>query len=184
MTSGKRIITDSEHLVYANNYARIFDNDVIFPNGVKGQYLKFEWTAPYSVGVLPILEEGQIYLVRSFRYALDGLSIEIPKGFGNEGVPPADMAVRELGEETGLSVGELRHLTTLMPDPALIRSHIHLFEARGCRNAFDIRPEDTEVLADPLIVDRNEAVDLIRNHTITDSVTVSALLLHCLDIFL
>jgi 8-oxo-dGTP pyrophosphatase MutT (NUDIX family) len=178
MFTSKKIITKTERLVYSNKYARMFDNDVIFPNGVEGHYLKFEWTAPYSVGVLPVLEDNRIYLIRNFRYARNEMSIEIPKGFGDESMLPVETAAKELREETGLSAAELHHVASLAPDPALIKNSIHLFEARGCIEKFTRNPEDTEVLASPLIVDRSEIIGLIRNHSITDAITVSALLLY------
>jgi ADP-ribose pyrophosphatase len=178
MSTPKKIITKTERLVYSNTYARVFDNGVIFPNGVEGYYLKFEWTAPYSVGVLPVLEDNRIYLIRNFRYARNEISIEIPKGFGDEGMLPAEAAAKELREETGLAAAEFHHVASLAPDPALITNSIHLFEARGCREKFHRKPENTEVLASPLIVDRSDIIGLIRNHSITDAITVSALLLH------
>jgi len=183
MARPKQIITDLEHLVYTNKYVRVYDNQVTFPSNVKGRYLKFDWTAPYSVGVLPVLEDGRLYLVRSFRYASDEISIEIPKGYGSEGVAPADVAIRELGEETGLSSNNLRHLASLQTDAAIMNHLTHLFEARGCRPAFTSRPEETEVFESPIIVAPDEAIALVRSNTITDSVTVNALLFFYCSIF-
>ena len=47
-------------------------------------------------------DEGEIYLVRQYRYALDRELIEIPAGKLEKGEDPLEAAKRELGEEVGL----------------------------------------------------------------------------------
>jgi ADP-ribose pyrophosphatase len=183
MKGSQRIITDLEHLVYKNQYASVYDNDVSFPDHQKGKYLKFEWTAPYGVCVLPILEDGRLYFVRSFRYASDRFCIELPKGFGSHGVQPQEMASRELLEETGLTSDDLRYVTALQTEPGLMNYSIHLFEAHASRPSSPPAPENTEVFAASLIVDLAEALQLVRQGEITDSLSINALLLYQSAIF-
>jgi ADP-ribose pyrophosphatase len=174
----ERIITDLEHLVYENQYAKVYDNDVTFPNYQKGKYLKFQWTAPHGVCVLPILEDGRFYFVRNFRYASDRFCIEIPKGFGSHGVEPRETASRELLEETGLTSDDFRYVACLETEPGLMKYSIHLFEAHAARPFAPPSPESSEVLSSPLIVDLAEALRLVRQGEITDSLSINALLLY------
>jgi ADP-ribose pyrophosphatase len=178
MTIQKRIITDREHQVYQNRYATVFDNEVTFPDGERGRYLKFQWSAPYGVAILPILEDGRLHLINNFRYASNRMCIEIPKGFGSEGIPPVEAAARELLEETGLRATHFRLVASLSTEAGLMDHLIHLFEARGARPASQPSPEPTEVFGEPLIVGVAEAIDMVLENKIFDSLSVNALLLH------
>lgn len=55
-----------------------------------------------GAGVAALNDEGEIYLVRQYRYALDRELIEIPAGKLEKGEDPLEAAKRELGEEAGL----------------------------------------------------------------------------------
>jgi 8-oxo-dGTP pyrophosphatase MutT (NUDIX family) len=175
----KRIETTETILVYENQYAKIYDNKVTFPQNKDGHYLKFDWTAPYGVAVLPVLAGGSIYLARNFRYASDGFSIEIPKGFGVEGILPSEMARRELIEETGLYSEDIKEIASVRTDPGLINHAVHIFCAEGCLNRTEPTPEFSEVFEQPLIVNIDEVWTLIKDGIISDSLTISAIAIYC-----
>ncbi|WP_312939676.1 NUDIX hydrolase [Oscillibacter sp.] len=59
--------------------------------------------------VLPIYQ-GKIVLIRQYRHSVNEWLLELPCGQIEEGEAPAVAAVRELGEETGLSVEKLTPL--------------------------------------------------------------------------
>lgn len=93
---------ERENQVFENTFATLFNDDVIFPSGIKGKYLRFEWNAPYGVMLLPRDLKGNILLVRNFRHETRRWSWEIPKGFGEVNLSPLECAKKELKEETGL----------------------------------------------------------------------------------
>jgi len=99
-----------EQPVYENQYGILYDDEVIFPSGVSGKYIRFLWKAPYSVAVLPVIENDRIALISSFRHGLRGWTLEIPKGFGKPDIPPKKVAQLELIEETGLSCKRIHKL--------------------------------------------------------------------------
>ena len=51
--------------------------------------------------------EGQVFLVRQFRYALGRECLELPAGKLDPGEAPERAARRELREETGMEAGRL-----------------------------------------------------------------------------
>ena len=88
--------------VYDNPWIRVIDHAVTHPDGTPGQYgvVRFKNRA---IGILPIDEEGFVYLVGQHRFPSDAYSWELPEGGGPAGEAPLDTAKRELAEETGLS---------------------------------------------------------------------------------
>ena len=63
-----------------------------------------------GAGVAALNDEGELYLVRQYRYALDRELIEIPAGKLEKGEDPLEAAKRELGEEAGLAAAEYRRI--------------------------------------------------------------------------
>src|SRR6516164_10934909 len=101
--------TLSRRPVYENAWIAVREDQVIRPDGAPGIYgvVHFKNVA---VGVLPIDEQGRVWLVGQYRYTLDVYSWEIPEGSGAPGETWEDTARRELREETGLCAGHLEFL--------------------------------------------------------------------------
>lgn len=88
--------------VFDNPWIRLIDHKVIHPNGEPGIYglVHFKNRA---IGVLPIEEEGDVWLVGQHRFPHDAYSWELPEGGCPPGEEPLEAAKRELAEETGLA---------------------------------------------------------------------------------
>ena len=81
-------------------------DEVRLPNGKQASREVCEHVG--GVGVLPIGRDGNIILVRQFRYPFDTETLEMPAGKMDHGPENAEeCGVRELAEETGLSVEEI-----------------------------------------------------------------------------
>jgi 8-oxo-dGDP phosphatase len=87
-----------------------------------------------GVGILPIVD-GNFVLLRSYRHGLGREIWELPRGFIEEGETPADAALRELNEETGLicAVEDLVALAFYAPEPATMTARGALFAATRCQ---------------------------------------------------
>ena len=88
---------------------------------------------PGGVCVLPITEDGQVYLVRQFRYAVGRELLEVPAGKLEKGEEPRLAALRELEEEVGIIPARLDYLGGLYVSPGITTEIIHLYVATGLR---------------------------------------------------
>ena len=88
---------------------------------------------PGGVGILPVDDEGNCYMVRQFRDPFSRQLLEIPAGKLEYGEDPLACAVRELGEETGFTADELIPLGKCLTSPGFSSEVLHLYLARGLR---------------------------------------------------
>jgi ADP-ribose pyrophosphatase len=106
MKKPKIIETLNINKVYENDFMDVFDNDVRFPSGKKGRYIRTRWKAPHGVAMLPVLNDD-VLLIDNYRYSELSHSMEVPQGFGTDGNSPEEDARRELFEEIGAHEVEL-----------------------------------------------------------------------------
>ena len=91
--------TISTTVVYKGDFLDVRQDEVLLPNGETGTR---EWiNHPGAVVIVPILPNGEIALIRQFRYAAGSEFIELPAGKLNAGEDPEECALRELEEEIG-----------------------------------------------------------------------------------
>lgn len=88
---------------------------------------------PGGVGILPVDDEGNCYMVRQFRYPFSRQLLEIPAGKLEYGEDPLECAVRELGEETGLTAGEMIPLGRCLTSPGFSSEVLHIYLARALK---------------------------------------------------
>jgi ADP-ribose pyrophosphatase len=122
----------------------------------------------------PLGDEPQILLLRQYRYAAGGYLYEIPAGRLDAGERPEDCAVRELKEETGCTAERIEPLTSILTTPGFTDEVIHLFMAVGLTHGEHSREADEFV--DLVVMRLSEALEFIRDGTITDSKTALALM--------
>jgi 8-oxo-dGTP pyrophosphatase MutT (NUDIX family) len=160
-------------LVYENPWISVRHENVITPGNTPGVYgvVHFKGTA---VGVVPIDHEDNTWLVKQTRYTLECESIEIPEGGAAPGEEPIDCARRELKEEVGLDAQDLQHLMTLHVSNSVTDEVAEIFVARGLTEGLvnHEASEDISVIKLPI----NEAIAMVLNGKITDSISVAALL--------
>lgn len=99
---------------------------------VKAKYLAGpEEGAPYYaleaadyVTVVAVTVDRQIVLVRQYRPAIEGYSLELPSGTVDAGESPVAAAARELLEETGYRAIDLELLAELRPDTGRLENRL------------------------------------------------------------
>ena len=77
--------------------------------------------------------EGEIILVRQFRWGSDELCWELPGGIVDEGEDPVAAGLRELKEETGYVAESGRLIGQCRPNPAILNNYCKVIFADGCR---------------------------------------------------
>ena len=100
--------------------------------------------------------------------------LEIPRGFG-ESTVPADDALRELREETGIEQAELVDLGSVFPNSGLLALQTHLFAALCTTDSHLSGPQDTDEIDEFSWVPADQALTWAASSEITDSYTICAL---------
>lgn len=159
--------------IYDNPWIRVTEYDVINPSGGKGIYGKVHFKN-LAIGIIPLDEELNIYLVGQYRFTLNQYSWEIPEGGGPHSIDILESAKRELKEETGLVAEEWTKLGNVHLSNSVCDEHGGIFMARKLKQE-QAMPEETE----QLIVKKvpfAEAYEMVERGTITDSLAVTAIL--------
>jgi 8-oxo-dGTP pyrophosphatase MutT (NUDIX family) len=171
--------TKNSAVVYENPWLKVSHEEVITPKGTDGIYgvVHFKNTA---IGVVPIDDEGNTWLVKQSRYTLNQFTWEIPEGGCPQDESPLNAAQRELEEEVGLQANDWQQLMTMHLSNSVTDEFCVVFVARDLfagRQQLEAT-EDIEVKKLPLI----DAIDMVKRGEITDGISVAALLRVALDL--
>lgn len=131
-----------------------------------------------GVGVLAIDKDGNILMVRQFRYSAGGEIWEIPAGKKSVGEDPLDCGKRELEEETGYTAGRFQLLASLYPTPAYCTEIIHIYLATELEPSQQRLDDDEFLTVLPMPVEKVR--DMIMSGEITDAKTQIAVLKYLL----
>lgn len=152
---------EKENIVYENRFATIYDDDVLFPNGTKGKYIRFEWNIPYGVVIVASNKKEQILLIKQYNYRKSRWEWSVPAGMGVEGVEPENQAIAELREETGFSLDKLNFLFSLRE---VIETQKGIFFYSGVLdedNQQQLKLDDGEAIQDVRFFDKEDVMNMI-----------------------
>lgn len=124
--------------------------------------------------VLPVDADGNVTMVRQFRYALGEELWELPAGKLEAGEDPFEAAKRELSEECGLTADTYTELGVVYPTVGYDSERIYLWAAEGLHTV-DQHLDAGEFL-DVVKMPFAQALGLVMDGTIKDSKTQVALL--------
>ena len=85
----------------------------------------------HSVSVVPVDEDGNVYLVRQYRKPLELVLLEVVAGGIDEGETAEEAAHRELREEAGLRAERLELLSFFWMSPGFCTEGMHAYLATG-----------------------------------------------------
>ena len=162
----------SSEKIFSGRLIDLYFDHIELPNGKSSTR---EWIKhPGAVCVIPILPNGNLCLVRQYRYGPRAEFIEIPAGKLDAGEDPLVCAKRELEEEIGYSAGKLTFLTNIHPAIGFSNEKMWMYLAEDLILSKQNLDQDEFLELYPLSV--NEAIDLIFQGKITDVTTVIRIL--------
>ena len=132
--------------VFENRFCEFFNDEVAFPSGVNGNFLRLAMKGKFSVAVLPVTKDGKMIFIKTFRHSARSWGYEVPKGYGQENQDHKDCALKELKEETGYTSSNLIDLGIYHEAPSTIMYGLHCYIALDCEKVSDLDLEDTETI--------------------------------------
>ena len=129
-----------------------------------------------AVAAVALTDEGNIVMVRQYRYACGRAILEIPAGKIDKGeTDPVEAMKRELKEETGYSASQILHMGDVNPSCAYSEEVIHLYLMTGLTPGEQDLDEDEalEVIEMPF----EEVYGMAVRGELVDSKTLAALLM-------
>jgi len=129
---------------------------------------------PGAVGVIPLLPDGRVVMVRQYRHPVREVTLELPAGKLDPRESPLSCVKRELREETGFTARKITPLIQYWPTPAFANEVLHLYVAEGLK-AGKMNTDEDEFL-ECVTLPLRRALELARRGEIKDSKTVIGLL--------
>ncbi len=132
-----------------------------------------------SVAILPVDKDGDIFLIKQFRKAVEEEIWEIPAGRIEKGEGIVECAKRELKEETGLSSNLMKKICEYYPSPGYSSEVIHIFLAEELSEGKP-SPEIDEFIKIKKF-NKEDIIKLLRGGKIKDGKTQASLLFFFLE---
>lgn len=159
-------------LVHQGKITTTYTDRMLLPNGREADW---DFIGHHGAAAMIVEnEEGKILMVTQYRNALERYTIEIPAGGINPGESMMSAAVREVEEETGYQVEDVRHLVDIYTTVAFCNEKIGIYCGKATKKEKQCLDEDefVEVHA----YDLSELLDMIQMGRIQDSKTISGIL--------
>ena len=158
--------------IYDNPWIHVTEYDVINPSGNKGIYGKVHFKN-VAIGIVPLDENMNTYLVGQYRFTVNEYSWEIPEG-GALNEAPLVAAQRELLEETGLKADRWKMIREMYLSNSVTDENCFIFVATGLTQ-HNSMPEETEQLVIKKLPFK-EVYNMVMQGKIKDALTVTAIL--------
>jgi len=158
--------------VYRNSWMTLREDDIRRPDGSLGIYSVVD-KPTYA---LVIAQDGDRFqLVEQFRYPLGARRWEFPQGTAPDQVPlaPAELAARELREETGLRAATLTPLGCLDVAPGMSSQRGWVFHATDLTEGDHDREHEEQDMHAAWFT-RAEVEQMMRDGVITDAQSIAA----------
>ena len=154
---------------YENPWIKVEHRDVLTPKGTEGIYGIVHFKSR-AIGIIPLDENNNTWLVGQYRYALSEYSWEIPEGGAPLDESMLEGAKRELREETGIQATKWTKILDFCTSNSVTDERGACFVARGLTFG-EADLEDTEdIIVKKVSLD--EVMEMILKGEITDALTI------------
>ncbi len=162
-----------EQLRYSSPWIEVSQHEVIDPGGRPGIYGVIHFVN-LAIGVIPLDDEGNTWIVGQYRYPTRSYSWEIPEGGGRRDVTPLESAKRELREETGIVAERWTEILRMDLSNSASDEHAIIFLAEGL-DFHQPEPDHNEELTIRKLP-FEELFGMVMRGEILDSLTVAAVM--------
>lgn len=153
---------------------RVREDIVRWPDGQVRPYAYVETAG--AVWIVPVTADGQVVLIRQFRYTIDDWSWELPAGgFHDFQGSPLDLARQELAEEAGGESDDWEYKGFFRSGVSLFDEVGHIVLARNVRLCRQPQREPGEMI-EVYLVPVPRALQMARNGEMVDGHSALALL--------
>ena len=160
---------------YENRWIKVTEYQVINPGGGRGIYGKIHFKNK-GIGIIPVDDGGNTWLVGQYRYTLNEFHWEIPEGGAPLSEDPLKAAQRELKEETGLIAKKWTRLLRMNTSNSVTDEECVIFLAEDLQQG-ESELEDTEADLKVRKIPLKEALDMVVRGEISDSMSMMGLLM-------
>lgn len=108
--------TLNTEVVFSNKWMKLIRNDVIHPNGNKGEYT---YMNAIPGVVIIAYEDNSIYLIQEYKYPIDKWIWNLITGGISDGLEPLNVAKDELREEANITANKWLSLGNFYTAPGI-----------------------------------------------------------------
>jgi ADP-ribose pyrophosphatase len=161
---------------FENEIFRLRQDEVELEGGKKMQYAYVE--RDEAVIVVPITREGEMVMLKQYRYAVDEWCLEVPAGGTHDsGDASLEEVVRkELREEVGGTAEKLTYIDFFYSANSITDEKVHVFVAEGVTLAKEPKTEASETI-EMQLVPVAKAIELARSGAMKTAPCALAVLL-------
>ena len=162
-------------IVAESRLFRVERIDLEFSNGATRQFERMAGSGRGAVMIVPVLEDGNMVLIREYAAGTHSYQLGFPKGLIDPGESPIEAANRELQEEAGYGARDLIELHKVSMAPTFFNASMTIVVARDLYPSQlpGDEPEPLEVVKWPL----SQAEALLAREDFIEARCIAALFL-------
>ncbi|MEO1023733.1 MAG: NUDIX hydrolase [Bacteroidota bacterium] len=158
--------------VFKGKLLHVYYDEARLPDGAMSTR---EWIRhPGACAVVPLYANGDILLIRQYRYPVKQIFWEVPAGKIDPGEVPDETALRELKEEAGAVTSSYEYVGHFYPAIGYSDEVIHIYAG------WDLTELEQETDHDEFVIKERlpfkEAIEMVHNGQINDGKTIICLL--------
>ncbi|MDR9415703.1 MAG: NUDIX hydrolase [Gracilimonas sp.] len=158
--------------VFKGKLLHVFYDEARLPDGSVSSR---EWIKhPGACAVVPVFDNGELMMLRQFRYPMRQIFWEVPAGKIDSGEKEDETALRELEEEAGVRTHNFAYVGHFYPGIGYSDEVIHIYVA------WDLQSVPQKVDEDEFVTRQRipflKAVEMVHTGEINDGKTVICLL--------
>ncbi len=145
------------------------------PNKVEGELECIRH--PGGALVVPVTADGQLIVLKQYRFSVMRRILEFPAGTVEMGEDPAQTAEREVQEETGFKAADLKKLGEVLLAPGYSDEVIYVFMATGLEKLELPPDQDEDEDIEVLLMSPTQVEEAIVSGELSDAKSISAFML-------